>query len=224
MHVPATRHCTLVPRAGRHLLSAWAVEGADGLGRPPVTRLTADGITAVDVPARLSARVRLLSTGHGRKNDAADATSVAVAALTSTGLRTAAVDEHAAALRALTDHRDDPVRTRTQNLNRLHRLLVDLLPGSAPQRLTAEFASELVRGLRPTVLLARTRRQLASDLIAEVRRQDRRIAAATDQISAAVADSGTSLTQLFGLGDLTAAKILARVGDINRFASPAQFA
>jgi hypothetical protein len=62
-----------------------------------VTRLAADGIAAVDVPAKLPARVRLLSTGHGRKNDQADAVSVAVAALTSTRLRTVEVDQATAA-------------------------------------------------------------------------------------------------------------------------------
>ena len=46
-------------------------------------RLRADGIDVVDVPAELAARVRLLSTGPGRKNDDADALSVGVAALTS---------------------------------------------------------------------------------------------------------------------------------------------
>jgi len=47
----------------------WAIEGAGGLGAPLATRLSADGIAAVDVPAKLAARVRVLSTGHGRKND-----------------------------------------------------------------------------------------------------------------------------------------------------------
>jgi transposase len=46
---------------------SWAVEGAHGLGLPLVERLTADGIPVVDVPAKLSARVRLLATVPGRK-------------------------------------------------------------------------------------------------------------------------------------------------------------
>ena len=36
----------------------WAVEGAQGVGRPLAQRLLADGETVVDVPAKLSARVR----------------------------------------------------------------------------------------------------------------------------------------------------------------------
>lgn len=66
----------------------WAVEGAHGLGLPLVERLTADGISVVDVPAKLSARVRLLATGNGRKTDVADAAATAVAALTAERLHT----------------------------------------------------------------------------------------------------------------------------------------
>lgn len=57
----------------------------------------------VDVSAKLAARVRLLSTGPGRKTDAADAASVGIAALTATGLHTVAVNETDIALRALAD-------------------------------------------------------------------------------------------------------------------------
>ena len=45
----------------------WAIEGATGLGAPLTYRLSDDGVDVVDVPAKLAARVRLLSTGHGAK-------------------------------------------------------------------------------------------------------------------------------------------------------------
>src|SRR3954452_10311097 len=44
-----------------------AGEGCAGVGRYPAQRLVADGERVVDVPAKLSARVRVFSTGHGRK-------------------------------------------------------------------------------------------------------------------------------------------------------------
>jgi hypothetical protein len=59
----------------------WAVEGSNGAGRPLAQRLLADGERVVDVPAKLAARARLLDTGHGRKTDAHDEHSVAVAAV-----------------------------------------------------------------------------------------------------------------------------------------------
>jgi len=58
----------------------WAVEGSNGTGRPLAQRLLADGEHVVDVPAKLSARARLLDTGHNRKTDAHDAHAVAVVA------------------------------------------------------------------------------------------------------------------------------------------------
>jgi transposase len=107
--------------------AGWAIEGAGGVGAPLSRRLRADGIEVIDVPAKLAARVRVLSIGHGRKNDNADAVSVGVAALTSRTLNTA----ETTALRALVDHRDDLVKTRTQTVNRLHVVLTHLVPGGA---------------------------------------------------------------------------------------------
>ena len=166
----------------------------------------------------------MLSTGHGRKNDAADAVSVAVAALTAAGLRAVAVDEAITALRALVEHRDDVVKIRTQTANRLHVLLTQLLPAGAPRQLSAEIAAQLLRTVRPRTPGPRMLRRLAAELIAEIRHLDRRIAAATGDITAAVAASNSTLTELCGIGDLTAGKILARVGDITRFPSAAAFA
>ena len=65
----------------------WAVEGANGVGRPLVQRLLEDGEDVVDVPAKLAARVRLFYTGHNRKTDAHDAHSIAMVAVRTQGLR-----------------------------------------------------------------------------------------------------------------------------------------
>ena len=59
----------------------WAVEGAGGVGRPLAARLLVDGERVLDVPATLSARVRVFDAGHGRKTDATDAHAVVMAAL-----------------------------------------------------------------------------------------------------------------------------------------------
>ncbi len=53
--------------AARWPQARWAIEGAAGLGAPLTERLREDGIAVIDVPAKLARRVRLLSTGHGRK-------------------------------------------------------------------------------------------------------------------------------------------------------------
>jgi transposase len=210
--------------ARRWPIASWAIEGAAGVGAPLTRRLRADGIEVIDVPAKLAARVRVLSIGHGRKTDDADALSVGIAALTSPTLNTAQTAAETTALRAVVDHRDDLVKTRTQTVNRLHVVLTHLIPAGAKRNLSADHAAEVLRGVRPRDAAAKTLRALAMDLVSEVRQLDRRIAKAAGDIHTAVTASGTTLTDLHGVGTLTAAKILAHVGDVGRFRSAAAFA
>jgi transposase len=202
----------------------WAVENAGGLGRSVAQWLLGDGETVIDVPPKLSARIRVLSTGHGRKTDPADAVSTALAACGPADLQAATLESHATTLRLLSDRRDDLVARRTQVLNRLHALLADLVPGTVPPRLSADTAAALLRRSRPPAGPRRVRRVLASDLVREVRRLDSEVAALEDRIAEAVTESRTKLTELFGIGPILAAKILGRVGDVRRFPSAARFA
>ncbi|MFC4144833.1 transposase [Micromonospora mangrovi] len=135
--------------AGRWPHVTWAVDGAAGLGAPLTARLVADAVDVVDVPAKLARRVRMLMAGHGGKTEEVDALSVSIAAHTATRLNTAAIDEAVAVLRALTEHRDDLVRSRTQTVNRLHALLAQLVPAGLPRRMTADTAAAALRSIRP---------------------------------------------------------------------------
>jgi hypothetical protein len=83
----------------------WAVENAGGLGRHLAGRLAGSGESVVDVPPKLSARVRLLSSGDARKNDELDALATALAA--SRNERLARVDPESAseAMRLLSQRR-----------------------------------------------------------------------------------------------------------------------
>jgi transposase len=78
----------------------WAVEGANGAGRPLAQRPVEAGEEVVDVPAKLAARVRLFDTGHNRKTDALDAHSIAIVAVRTKGLRVLAADGELEALPA----------------------------------------------------------------------------------------------------------------------------
>ena len=131
---PATRRCAGTPTWPDR---EWAVEGANGVGRPLAQRLLEAGEQVVDVPAKLAARARLLDTGHGRKTDAHDAHAVAVAAVRAKDLRVLAPDGQLEALRTLVDHRDQLTSRRVATVNRLHRLLAELVPGQAKKDLTA---------------------------------------------------------------------------------------
>jgi transposase len=202
----------------------WAVEGAHGMGAPLTAHLAHDGVDVVDVPAKLAARVRLLSTGHGRKNDDADAVSVGIAALNAAQLTTVAIDNATSALRAVVEHREDLVKTRTQTINRLHIVLTRLSPGGVSGTLTADRGASLLSTLRPRDPALKAFRALAVDLVSEIRYLDRRIDKAVRDIESAVTASKTTLTELHGVGTVSAAKILSHVGSIHRFRSAAAFA
>jgi hypothetical protein len=115
----------------------WAVEGCRGAGRSLAQRLVADGELVLDVPAKLAARVRVYSQGHGRKTDRDDAVSTGLAALDGSGVAPVAADDVLASLRLLSDRREELCALRTQAACRLHRLLAELTPGGMRRELTA---------------------------------------------------------------------------------------
>jgi len=202
----------------------WAVENAAGLGRHLAGRLAATGESVVDVPPKLSARVRVLSRGNARKNDGLDAFATALAA--SRNGQLAVVDPEATSelLRLLSERREDLVAERTRALNRLHGLLRDLLPGGVGGTLSANRVARILRGVRPQGASASLRRRLASEVLRDVRTLDRKIADLNGRIEAEVEASGTTLTEIFGVGPVLAAKIIGTVGSVARFPTKANFA
>jgi len=202
----------------------WAVEGSNGAGRPLAQRLLADGEHVVDVPAKLSARARLFDTGHNRKTDAHDAHAVAVVAVRTSGLRVLGYDDELEALRMLVDRRDELTRTRVQTVNRLHRLLSELTPGKAKKDLTALQAKRILAGVRPRDLAGRTRRRLAAEQLTELVAVEKKMKHLTAELKAMVQARGSTLMDLTGVGPVVAARILADVGDVARFADRNRFA
>ncbi|WP_458685901.1 IS110 family transposase [Nocardia tengchongensis] len=83
-----TGYDEMLTTARRFADRVWAVEGCNGIGRHLAHRLIHDGETVIDVPAKLSAQVRVFATGNGRKTDPVDAHSVALAALRAPNLLT----------------------------------------------------------------------------------------------------------------------------------------
>ena len=159
----ATRRCS-PPAAGTHE-RVWAVEGCNGIGRHVAQRLVADGETVLDVPAKLSARARVFATGQGRKTDPVDAHSVAVVALRTNGLRQVTSTTPPSRCGCWSTAATELGRARTETLNRLHQLLLELVPGGAKKFLSAPQARALLTTVRPRDLVGRTRRRLASELI-----------------------------------------------------------
>jgi transposase len=215
---------TMLTLGRQHKDRIWAVEGCNGIGKHLAQRLVADGETVLDVPAKLSARARVFDTGQRRKTDPADAHHIAVAALRSTGLRQVVEDDATVALRLLVDRRDELGRAHTDLLNRIHKLLLELLPGGAKKYLSAAQARELLATIRPRDLVGRTRRRLASELIGELVQVDKKTKAADKELRELVEATGSSLQDLHGIGPSGAARLIGDVADINRFASRGHFA
>ncbi|MEU5693330.1 transposase [Actinosynnema sp. NPDC020468] len=126
----------------------WAVEGCGGVGEHLSQRLVAAGERVVDVPAKLSAGIRVFSTGHGRRTDATDARSVALVALRTEGLNRVVGDHRTVAPRLLVDRRDEPGRARTDTVDRLHKLVAEPIPGGAKKFLPTAQARDLLAGHR----------------------------------------------------------------------------
>jgi transposase len=199
----------------------WAVEGCNGIGKHIAHRLVHDGETVMDVPAKLSAQVRVFATGNGRKTDPVDAHSVAMVALRNPDLVRIEVDPDLVVLGMLVDRRDELGRARTQTIN---RLLLELFPGGAKKFLSARQARALIATIKPRDIAGKTRRRLAVELIDELEGIDKKIKASDKELTQLLIARGSTLTDLHGIGPSGAARLLADVGDIRRFANRGRFA
>lgn len=202
----------------------WAIEGCRGIGRHIANRLLVDGESVVDVPPKLSARTRVFATGQGRKTDATDAHSVALVGTRMSGLRTVVNDEDLTVLRLLVDRRRSLGEDHTRMVSQLHQLLLELIPGGAKKDLSAAQAKAILAKVRPRDIAGKTRRRVAAELIGDLERIYARKKAANKELSELLAATGTTLTDLNGIGPSGAARLLVEVGDITRFPSKAHFA
>ena len=202
----------------------WAVEGANGIGRPVAQRLLADGERVLDVPAKLAARARVFDTGQGRKTDATDAHAIVMVALRDPGLRELTADADLMVLRLLCDRRDEISRARAQALNRMHRLFLELLPGGAAVKKSTEQYKALLARVRPRDPAGKMRRRMAAEELADLTRLDAKLKAMKAELKAAVQATGSHLMDIHGIGPAGAARILADVGDVTRFPDRNHFA
>jgi transposase len=202
----------------------WAVEGCEGIGKHLVLRLLDAGEQVVDVPAKLSARMRVYATGQGRKTDDTDAHSIALVAVRMSGLREVVNDETLEVLRLLVDRRRRIGEDHTRMVCQLHQLLLELLPGGAKRDLSAAQARKLLATVRPTDVAGKTRKRVALELVVDLERVYARKKAANKELVQLVKQTGTGLLDLHGIGPSGAARLLVEVGDITRFPTKGHFA
>ncbi len=203
----------------------WAVESAQGLGYLLAQQLIAAGETVIDVPAVRASRVRTLSTGGSQKNDPNDARSVAIAALRANDLAAVLPDDHTRILRLLAKRHRDLGRAKNRECCRLHALLLEMFPGGAEFKMSSMTrVNTLLEGFTVTDSMGRQRLEVAHDFVDGIDELSARLKTSKRRITAAVRASGTTLTEIRGLGPITAAIIIGHTGNIDRFPTKARFA
>jgi transposase len=210
--------------ADRFTKREWAVESANGLGHLIGRQLVAAGETVFDVPPVLASRVRLLGSGRSQKNDPNDARSVAIAALRSDRLATVQRDDHVAVLRLLVKRHRDMAQLRNKWCSRLHALLLELVAGGIGVRISVTNASGLLDGVVVGDETARCRILIAREVIDDIHKLDQSLKTSKQRIAVAVQASGTSLTDIVGVGPIGAATIIGYTKDVSRFPTRGHYA
>ena len=158
----------MIRLARRRPQRIWAVEGAAGVGRAARAAAGRRRRDRARRAAQLSTRARIFDVGHGRKNDPGDARTVAVVAIRTKGLRQVVPDDEMVALRLMSERRRDLVRSRTQTVNHLHQLLMELIPRWGGAESDREEGQGATRQVRPRDIAGRTRRHPAADLVEDL--------------------------------------------------------
>jgi transposase len=185
--------------------------------------LVESGIAVVRVPPRLMGQARRAGRQRG-KSDPIDAVAVARAALAHPELPLARLEGAEMELHLLVSHREDLVAERTRMQQRLRWQLHALDPElEVParclgHRVWLDQVAERIGQMHGM------RARIAAELVADCARVSERIDSLEREITHITRSQVPELVAIPGCGPLTAAKVLAEVAGIDRFASPAKLA
>jgi transposase len=203
----------------------WAIEDCRQLTRALERELISAGEQLVRVPPKLMAPERRAGRQRG-KSDPIDALAVARAALGEPRLSRPRSDEQPfRELKLLVDHRDDLVdeRRRAQQRLRWHLHQLDpalLVPAKALDRpFHLDRVGRWLARRPPEVQVL-----VARELVVRCRQLTRTIVELDRELERRTAETAPALLELPGCGALTAAKLLAEIGPIDRFQTDAQLA
>jgi len=204
----------------------WALEDCRHVSGSFERFLVASGERVVRVAPKLMGQSRKWSRKAG-KSDPIDATNVARAALREgpETLPEAHLDEQALELKLLLDHREDLVRSRSEDQQRLRWHLHDLwpeleVPAAALDRIV--WLDRIARKLSRASQSARVR--VARELVRSIRERTRRATELEREIAGLVEAQAPNLLTIPGCGALTAAKLVAETAGVERFSSDAKLA
>ena len=178
----------------------------------------------VDVPPQMTARARR-SQRSRHKSDPLDALLIARVAAREDDLPAPRPDGAAEDLRILVFYRREQAKELNRQVNRLHVDLAQISPGyqhKITTRLTLPTALTRVMRLMSTdrsvrADIARGRVRNMRGLITQIKQIDTRIGRLVSQ-------TGTTLTDIYEVGTLGAAEILAEVGHPAKYPTRAKFA
>jgi transposase len=204
----------------------WALEDCRHVSGSFERFLIREGERVVRVPTKLMAGARRGSRQRG-KSDRIDAIAVARAAIAEgiDSLPSAQLEGRELDLRLLVDHRERLIRTRVALNNTLQWHLHDLwpeleIPGSG--LFSSKWQTRIARRLGRADQTIRVR--IARDELRHLRELTATINDLKREISALIAELAPHLLTQPGFGPLTAAKLVAEVAGIERFASDAKLA
>jgi transposase len=135
-----------------------------------------------------------------------------------------AAENHAAVLKLWSKRHRDLGRTRNQVACRLHAVLCELVPGGISKEITAGKAARVLEEAEPSGAVALARCELAAEFPGDLRRIDAQMPGTKKRLTVAVRASGTTLTEIFGVGPVIAATMIGYVADASRFPSRDNFA
>lgn len=207
-----------------HAVVRVGIEGSGNYGRAVATHLVEHGMDAREVPTLLTSRERAARPGQG-KTDGIDA--LAIARVTGRDLDLPLVRLTvglAADLRALLDYREDLVREQRMLANQVHAELSGLMPGYQHTHAHLTTSAQVSRMLqlladdqRIRADVARRRLRRVLEVIGEAR-------AVRKQIAVMVAGHADHVAAIHGAGPIVAARFLAEIVDIDRYATRDAFA
>ena len=106
-----------------------------------------------------------------------DASAAASVAALQGDAREIATEDHTTLFALLEERRANLAAQRVRAVNQLHALMRDLIPGGARLALTAKIAATVLRTVRPATPTERTRKDIARDLVRDIRALDERLTA-----------------------------------------------
>lgn len=202
------------------------IEGSGSYGRAIAIHLTiaCPDVTVVEVPTLMTSRERGARPGRG-KTDPDDALAIARITAREQNLPPVRLTVGAAAdLRALLDYREQLIVERTMTVNRVHAEMLGLRPGYQVKITALGLKWQIVAALALLDGDTSVRAGLCIRRLLRIQQIDVEVADLTKQITAMVDASETTLTDIYGVGPIVAARFLAEVVDVRRYPNRNTFA